>query len=308
MSNFTECPYCGTEISKTVKKCPFCKARLKKPFFKRGWFIFILLVLIFGGGGYYAKERFGLDYVAMAHRASDWVHSIIAGDSSEVADVEGEVNNETDASVETAESDVTEGEITEDEENVPKESMIVITAEELTQAYEGNVFAGNRHYRGETLRVNGVIKAFGESGGRAFVILKGWSESSFVGVRCFVDSLEDMNELAEMVIGDEITIEGECTGMNVNVDLDPAYIAIGDDSDEEKEIHPLVRRHILTLPEEPEAETENSEEENEVITEESEGTTEPSEDASEDLEVKGLENGVTESAEGPVTRQKSAAL
>ena len=39
------CPVCGTQIAKSAKACPGCGAKNKKPIFKRGWFIFLVLIL-----------------------------------------------------------------------------------------------------------------------------------------------------------------------------------------------------------------------------------------------------------------------
>lgn len=44
------CKVCGAEIAKSAKACPSCGAKLKKPIYKRAWFI-ILCILLIGGIG-----------------------------------------------------------------------------------------------------------------------------------------------------------------------------------------------------------------------------------------------------------------
>lgn len=42
------CKNCNTEIAAKAKKCPACGARQKGPFYQRGWFIFLIIIVIFG--------------------------------------------------------------------------------------------------------------------------------------------------------------------------------------------------------------------------------------------------------------------
>lgn len=42
------CASCGTEITKTAKTCPQCGAKNKKPIYKRGWFIALVIVVVIG--------------------------------------------------------------------------------------------------------------------------------------------------------------------------------------------------------------------------------------------------------------------
>lgn len=42
------CRNCNTEISARAKKCPACGARQKGPFYKRGWFIFLIIIAVLG--------------------------------------------------------------------------------------------------------------------------------------------------------------------------------------------------------------------------------------------------------------------
>lgn len=40
------CAVCGQEIAKNAKVCPNCGGKVKKPFYKRGWFIVLAIVVI----------------------------------------------------------------------------------------------------------------------------------------------------------------------------------------------------------------------------------------------------------------------
>ena len=82
MANYTECPSCGTEVSKSAKKCAFCGARLKKPFYKKGGFIFLVLLCLLGGAGYLGKLYFELDYVQLAKQGGAWLHNVIVSELS----------------------------------------------------------------------------------------------------------------------------------------------------------------------------------------------------------------------------------
>lgn len=54
----TNCKVCGTEIAKNAKRCPHCGAKNKKPIYKRGWFIFLVVILAFSG---YSRIRTALN-------------------------------------------------------------------------------------------------------------------------------------------------------------------------------------------------------------------------------------------------------
>lgn len=43
--NMKPCPSCGNMISKKAKACPACGAKIKKPVYKRAWFIVLMVII-----------------------------------------------------------------------------------------------------------------------------------------------------------------------------------------------------------------------------------------------------------------------
>lgn len=54
MSKLMKCPSCSNEMPSWAKNCPNCGVKIKKPFYKKGWFIAIAIFVaigIIGGAG-----------------------------------------------------------------------------------------------------------------------------------------------------------------------------------------------------------------------------------------------------------------
>lgn len=65
------CRNCNTAIAKNAKICPTCGAKNKKPFFKRGWFILFVVILVLGGIGSInrnKKEKFDWNEAELCDR------------------------------------------------------------------------------------------------------------------------------------------------------------------------------------------------------------------------------------------------
>ncbi|MGF6376151.1 RNA polymerase subunit RPABC4/transcription elongation factor Spt4 [Clostridiales Family XIII bacterium PM5-7] len=45
------CSVCGADIAKNAKVCPQCGGKNKKPIYRRGWFIAIIVIFVIGGIG-----------------------------------------------------------------------------------------------------------------------------------------------------------------------------------------------------------------------------------------------------------------
>lgn len=212
----------------------------------------------------------------MAKQGGDWLHNVIVSDTDSQApdaakDPVEETPNPEDQTLIEPEQPAAEPEKPAQEPEQPASEpagvetdgdVVVCTAAEITRTYENNVLAGNLDYRGKTCRISGTIKTFGELGDRSYVVLNGWNSGSLVGVRCFVDSLEDVKTLAGMKMGQKLTIEGVCVGLSVNVDIEEAHIAEGNISAEtENSVQPnnafKNQQETETTPEEVEAPVQN---------------------------------------------------
>ena len=65
------CRNCNTPIAKNAKSCPSCGAKNKKPFFKRWWFVLLVVILVLGGIGSInrnKKEKFDWNEVELCDR------------------------------------------------------------------------------------------------------------------------------------------------------------------------------------------------------------------------------------------------
>lgn len=51
MLKLINCKSCNNEIAHNAKSCPSCGAKNKKPFYKRGWFIVLVIIIILGAIG-----------------------------------------------------------------------------------------------------------------------------------------------------------------------------------------------------------------------------------------------------------------
>ena len=69
--NMVLCRNCNTPIAKNAKICPSCGAKNKKPFFKRWWFVLLVVILVLGGIGSInrnKKEKFDWNEVELCDR------------------------------------------------------------------------------------------------------------------------------------------------------------------------------------------------------------------------------------------------
>lgn len=86
---------------------------------------------------------------------------------------------------------------------------VEITAEELLQAYRTDEEAAEAEYKGNTLRVTGMVGSIGKNMvGTPFIKLAGGSIEAW-RVRCMFDK-EYESQLSQVTKGQVITVQGEC--------------------------------------------------------------------------------------------------
>lgn len=70
------CRNCNTEISANAKRCPACGAKNKKPFYLRGGFILLVILVVFGAAGIIRNKNAERQEKAKEYR---WPDSELAG-------------------------------------------------------------------------------------------------------------------------------------------------------------------------------------------------------------------------------------
>lgn len=81
------CRNCNAQIAKNEKICPSCGAKNKKPFYKRVWFILLIIILVFGtisSIGRHKKEKFDWNEMELNDRLpkpKSNVGTIVSNDS-----------------------------------------------------------------------------------------------------------------------------------------------------------------------------------------------------------------------------------
>lgn len=101
--------------------------------------------------------------------------------------------------------------------SVPTPTAIEITAQELCSAYKTNEAEADAKYRGKTLKVTGVVDSIGEDIlHNPYIRLTSGGKHQVWGVRCaFSKKCEP--ELAQLTIGQTVTVLGKCDGRLINV-------------------------------------------------------------------------------------------
>ena len=51
VAKMVTCKHCGNEIAASAKACPKCGGKNKKPIYKRGWFIALVVIIVLGAFG-----------------------------------------------------------------------------------------------------------------------------------------------------------------------------------------------------------------------------------------------------------------
>ena len=101
-----------------------------------------------------------------------------------------------------------------------EEEVIEITARELYEAYKNNEIAADQKYKGNFLKVTGVVDSIGRDIlGDPYVVLTGGGEYEVWGVQCIFSNAYE-SWLATLSVGQSIRVTGKCKGYLINVLLE----------------------------------------------------------------------------------------
>lgn len=155
------------------------KRKVKKPFYKRGWFVVIIVLVVIGIVG-----------------------GIIGGGSDEPVQTGGDTTA-TNAAAETTKA---------------KEKAVSISANDLFDAYEDNEVKADEQYKGKTLQISGKIGDIGKDIiDESYITFEGKDPYAVFFVQCMFSDQEEVKNLSNLSKGDKVTITGECSGVTGNV-------------------------------------------------------------------------------------------
>ena len=99
------------------------------------------------------------------------------------------------------------------------EAPISITAVELADAYEKNEVKADKDYKGKSLEITGTIKEIGTVLSQTFVVLSSGKEFSITDIQCFFDNQAEIDKIAELTKGNQVTVQGKVDGKSLNVSV-----------------------------------------------------------------------------------------
>ena len=113
-------------------------------------------------------------------------------------------------------------------EDEPEESVeyTEVSVQEMVDALESNALKAKENYEGQYLEITGYLNNIDSSGG--YITLYA-DEYSFTGVQCFAKNDSVKGQIANMSIGDTVTLRGKCTdvgeilGYSVDIDSIDGY-------------------------------------------------------------------------------------
>lgn len=178
------CKACGKEIAKGVKKCPHCGKDQRNFFMKHKILSGILILVLIGTIG-----------------------SALGGGEEETGKI---ASNDTSQIAETTDKE------TEKVEEV-KEEVIVVSAAELSKAYEENEVRADKDYKGKMVEVNGKVENIGVVLDQTYVTLSAEKDFSITSIQCFFKDESEIDKVSDLNEGDIITVKGKVDGKSMNV-------------------------------------------------------------------------------------------
>ncbi len=162
----------------------------KKPFYKKWWFWVIIAVLVIGIGSSGVERG-----------------KTVSTDSgaTEQADSSG-AQQQAEAPAET----VTEA---------PDVPEITVSAKDLIAAYSNNELKGDQLYKDKLAEITGTVSDVSVVLGSTYLLLDDDDIMTFEMVQCYFTDEAEINKLAEISKGSQITIVGRIDGKSVYVDV-----------------------------------------------------------------------------------------
>ncbi len=174
-NKMVKCKNCGEEIAAIAQVCPKCGVKMKKPFYKRGWFIALCVVVVIA-----AVASSGGEKSAPAGGTSGDVSA--AGSASVAAPVEQEI------------------------------VYTVCTVDEMIDMLEGNAMKAENTYDDQYVEVKGRVDVI-DSDGRYISIYPMKEQFALTGVQCFLKTDEQKQQVMELSKGDRVTVRGKVTSV-----------------------------------------------------------------------------------------------
>lgn len=97
------------------------------------------------------------------------------------------------------------------------ETIIPVSAIDLYTAYENNEVSADQQFKGKTCQIVGTVDDIGVVLGETYVTLSSGDMYSIVGVQCMFKDKAEIDKVAQLQKGANVTIIGKVDGKSINV-------------------------------------------------------------------------------------------
>lgn len=172
------CPVCGREMAARARACPSCGAKNRKPLYRRWWF-WLLAVLVIGAVG-----------------------SAMGGEDSGETNSPQQTQQEADGTPEGGSSE-------------PEEPAVTYTAysvEQLMDDLRTNALKAESAYQDQYVELTGRLNVI-DSDGDYLSIVPENDPFAVLGVQCYLQTEEQLQQVLDMEIDQVITVRGQITSV-----------------------------------------------------------------------------------------------
>ena len=121
---------------------------------------------------------------------------------------------------ETSSSDDWEIDV-DDGTTAPSGETVEITSKDLSAEYDKNEIAADNKFKGKTVKVTGKVEDIGKDFmDEVYITLEG--QDIFQGVQVYFKNSGEEETAATLEKGQDVTIEGNCDGLLLNVQIEDA--------------------------------------------------------------------------------------